>query len=75
MWSLCDARLRMRGSRLIRTLDSLGASSCGSQPAHIVQRVFAFQNRYNLAVDPFGWRYTRAYVTRLNKDGSLRTGS
>ena len=41
----------------------------------LAQRVLAFQNRYNLAVEPFGWRYTRAYLNRLNKDGSLRTGA
>ncbi|TAN34220.1 IS630 family transposase [bacterium] len=45
----------------------------------LAQRILAFQDRYNQAAEPFGWKYTRhhlnRYLDRLNNDGSLRTAA
>ncbi len=45
----------------------------------LAQRILAFQDRYNVAAEPFGWKYTRddlnRHLDRLNNDGSLRTAA
>lgn len=45
----------------------------------LAQRILAFQDRYNQAAEPFGWKYTRhdlnRYLDRLNNDGSLRAAA
>ncbi len=47
--------------------------------ADLAHRILAFQDRYNKAAEPFGWKYTRHdlnhYLDRLNNDGTLRAAA
>lgn len=47
--------------------------------ADLARRILAFQDHYNHAAEPFGWKYTRDdlnhYLDRLTNDGTLRVAA